>query len=141
MIARLPTISTASPSTSVANACQAARSPNSVCSAAASNADAAIELREAEDWSGGSTVTRVRGELLRLAIMAPLLDAVAGIERNTRASAVLCTLGGDATHVIVTIGAVGRRASMPDAVADVVRAGGVGWTGHSQDLSLAFPRA
>ena len=112
-----------------------------LCSASASSADAAVELREADDFPGGSTVTRVRGEVLRLALMAPLLDAVAGVDRSTRASAVQCTIGGSATHVLVTMGAHGRRTSVPESVADVLRAGGVSWTGQSQDLSLAFPRA
>ncbi|MDB4887585.1 MAG: hypothetical protein JWN79_3023 [Gemmatimonadetes bacterium] len=112
-----------------------------VCSASASNADAAVTMCEADGWLGGSTVTRVRGDLVRLALMAPLLDAVAGVDRSTRASAVQCTLGGDAAHVTVSIGALGRRSTMPETVADVLRAGGVSWTEQSQDLSLAFPRA
>jgi hypothetical protein len=112
-----------------------------VCSASSSNADAAVELREAEEGLGGSTVTRVRGDVVRLALIAPLLDAVAGTDRSARASVVQCTLGGDAGHVRVTIGASGRRTVMPAAVANCVRAGGVSWTEDSQDLSLAFPRA
>jgi signal transduction histidine kinase len=112
-----------------------------VCGAASSNADAAVELREADEGMGNSTITRVRGDVVRLAISAPLLDAVTGTDRNVRASAVQCTIGGDATHVRVTIGAPGRRTTMPAAVVDCVRAGGVSWTESSQDLSLAFPRA
>jgi hypothetical protein len=111
-----------------------------VCSASSSSADAAVTMH-ASDGAGDSTVTRVRGDVVRLALMAPLLDAVAGVDRSTRATVVRCTLGGDAGHVLVTIGAEGRRTTMPEAVADVLRAGGVGWTEHPQDLSLAFPRA
>jgi signal transduction histidine kinase len=120
-----------------------------VCSASSSSADAAVELREAADGVGAGTVTRVRGDVVRLALIAPLLEAVAGIDRSSRASAVQCTVGGTESHVLVTIGAPGRRSSMPGAVADAVRAGGVTWTegttarstDGSQDLSLAFPRA
>lgn len=112
-----------------------------VCSASSSNADAAVALREADEGMGNSTVTRVRGDLVRLAIMAPLLETVAGIDRTERASAVQCTIGGTPGHVVVTIGAAGRRTAMPELVADVLRAGGVSWTEHQQDLSLAFPRA
>lgn len=112
-----------------------------VCSASASSADAAVELTEDDGWRGGSTVTRVPGDVVRLALLAPLLDAVAGVDRSVRASAVRCTIGGDDGQVLVTIGAPGRRSGMPAAVADVVRAGGVSWTEGPQDLSLAFPRA
>lgn len=112
-----------------------------VCGAASSNADAAVELRESDEGMGNSTITRVRGDVVRLAISAPLLDAVAGTDRSARASAVLCTIGGDATNVRVTIGAPGRRTTMPAAVAECLRAGGVSWTDGTQDLSLAFPRA
>jgi signal transduction histidine kinase len=68
-----------------------------VCSASSSNADAAVELRESDAGLGGSTITRVRGDVVRLAISAPLLDAVAGTDRSARAAAVQCTIGGDAT--------------------------------------------
>jgi len=112
-----------------------------LCSASSSSADAAVELREAADAIGGSTVTRVRGDIVRLALVAPLLDAVVGVDRTSRASAVQCIIGGDAAHVLVTIGAPGRRSAMPEAVARAVRAGGVSWTEGPQDLSLAFPRA
>jgi signal transduction histidine kinase len=112
-----------------------------VCSASSSNADADVELREADEGIGPGAVTRVRGEVVRLALMAPLLEAVNGLDRTTRATAVQCTIGGTAAHVVVTIGAPGRRTSMPGSVAEVVRAGGVEWTEQAQDLSLAFPRA
>lgn len=112
-----------------------------VCGASSSNVDAGVELVEAPAAMETGTVTRVRGDVVRLALIAPLLEAVVGRDRTARASVVRCTLGGDAEHVLVTIGAEGRRSSMPEAVADVLRAGGVSWTENSQDLSLAFPRA
>ena len=112
-----------------------------VCSASSSGSDALVELRAADDGLGPSTVTRVRGDVVRLALIAPLLDAVVGVDRGNRASAVQCIIGGDAAHVLVTIGAPGRRSSMPEPVAAVVRAGGVSWTEGPHHLSLAFPRA
>jgi signal transduction histidine kinase len=111
-----------------------------VCGASSSNADARVDIREAEGGMPGDTTTTVRGEIVRLAIAAPLLEAVAGADRNNRASAVLCTIGGDDRSVLVTIGAEGRRTRMPGGVAEVARAAGVRWTEGPQDLSLAFPR-
>jgi signal transduction histidine kinase len=111
-----------------------------VCGASSSNADATVDVREADGGLLGSTTTRVRGEIVRLAIAAPLLDAVAGSDRHARATAVLCTIGGDEANVLVTIGADGRRMRMPDAVAELSRAAGVRWTEGPQHLSLAFPR-
>jgi hypothetical protein len=112
-----------------------------VCSASSSGADSLVELRESEVGMGSSTVTRVRGDVMRLALLAPLLDAVVGADRSSRAPAVQCTIGGDAGNVVVTIDAPGRRTTMPGPVVRAVRAGGVSWTEESQDLSLAFPRA
>ncbi len=110
-----------------------------LCGASASSADAAVELRV--DGAGGATVTRVRGDAVRLALAAPLLDAVAGSDRYNRASRVQVALDGDGQSVLVTIGAVGRRVAMPAAVAAAVRAAGVRWTETEQVLTLAFPRA
>ena len=112
-----------------------------LCSASSSNADAVVELREADSGMSGGTTTRVRGNVVRLALVAPLLDVVTGNAGMAPSSPVQCTIGGDAGHVLVTIGASGRRAAMPALVAEAVRAGGVSWTESSQDLSLAFPRA
>jgi hypothetical protein len=111
-----------------------------LCGASSSGADAAVDLRESDGGIIGDTRTRVRGDVVRLALAAPLLDVVAGTNSATRGSAVLCTLGGNEESIVVTIGAPGRRTRMPDAVAEVVRAGGVRWTDGSPDLSLGFPR-
>ena len=94
-------------------------------------------------------MTRVHGDAVRLALAAPLLDVVAGTDRLHRASPVRCTLSEVEGATIVTIGAAGRRAAMPEAVADAVRAAGVRWAEGElgdagaglNDLSLAFPRA
>jgi hypothetical protein len=113
-----------------------------LCGASSSNTDTAVELREADGGIIGTTTTRVRGDVVRLALTAPLLALVAGTDRTHRASSVLCTLGGNEASILVTIGAAGgeRRPSMPEAIAEVVRAAGVRWTEGAQDLSLAFPR-
>ena len=111
-----------------------------VCSASSSNADAAVEMREHEGALERGTVTRVTGGIVRLALAAPLLAAVTGTAHAGRASAVWCALDANEVDVMVTMGAAGRRTSMPESVADVVRGGGVRWT-ESQDLSLAFPLA
>ena len=117
-----------------------------LCGASSSSADAdvVVELGDVE-----STLTRVPGDAVRLALAAALLDVVTGSDRSNRASPVRCRLSEGEGATIVTIGATGRRAAMPEAVADAVRAAGVRWTeamredagAESNDLSLAFPRA
>jgi light-regulated signal transduction histidine kinase (bacteriophytochrome) len=118
-----------------------------VCGASASSADATVEVR---NQGVDATLTRVRGDAVRLAIAAPLLDAVTGSDRRHPASAVVCTITEHEDDIVVTLRAAKRRLVMPDAVADAVRAAGVRWAegegGREQDraaddLSLAFPRA
>ena len=115
-----------------------------LCGASASSADAPVEVR---DDGVESTLTRVRGDAVRLAIAAPLLDAVTGggSDRLHPPSAVVCTITEQEEDVVVSIHAAKRRVAMPDAIADVLRAAGVRWTEGQQDktgqdLSLAFPR-
>jgi hypothetical protein len=114
-----------------------------LCGASASSADAPVEVR---DDGVESPLTRVRGDAVRLAIAAPLLDAVTGSDRMHPASAVVCTITELEEEVVVSIHAATRRVAMPDAVAEVLRAAGVRWTEGQQgktgqDLSLVFPRA
>lgn len=115
-----------------------------VCGTSSSSADSAVEVRYGEI---DAAVTRVRGEAVRLALAAPLLDAVAGSNGTNAPAPVLCTLSGDGDSIVVTIRAEGRRIAMPDAVADAVRAAGVRWNegeqvgGRGEDFSLVFPRA
>jgi K+-sensing histidine kinase KdpD len=114
-----------------------------VCGAAASSADAPVEVR---DDGVEATLTRVRGDAVRLALAAPMLDAVMGSDRSHPASAVVCTITEQEDDVVVSIRAAKRRVAMPEAVADVLRAAGVRWTETQQgtteqDLSLVFPRA
>ena len=116
------------------------RRVTALCGASASSADAAVELRVGDVEPFGSTTTPVRGDAVRLAIAAPLLDAITGASHATQASTVTCTLGADEQSILVSIGAAGRRTLMPGTVATVVRAAGIRWTEGPQDLSLAFPR-
>ena len=110
-----------------------------ICGASSSASDAAVELVEVPQSL--STATSVRGELLRLALAAPLLDAVAGVAGRSRASVVRCTLDANDEAVLVTMRAEGRRVAMPELLIDAVRGGGIRWDDAGQDLSLAFPRA
>lgn len=117
-----------------------------VCGASSSSADAdvVVELVDVE-----SATTSVRGSAVRLALAAPLLELVRGANRMGRATTVRCEVRASAGGTVVTIGAAGRRAAMPESVADAVRAAGVRWSGGehgvagagTDDLSLEFPRA
>src|SRR4030081_1771425 len=60
-----------------------------LCGASSSSADAPIEVR---DDGVESTSTRVRADAVRLAIAAPMLEAVTGSDRMHPASAVVCTI-------------------------------------------------
>jgi len=109
-----------------------------ICGASASSTDAAVQL--VDGGVMGSAQTRVHGDVVRLALMAPLLDMVTGTDRARRLSEVTCTLAGNDDAVQVVIAAEGRRATIPNGVAHILRGAGVRWT-EGQDLSLAFPRA
>jgi hypothetical protein len=117
-----------------------------LCSASSSSADAEVlvELGNVE-----SALTTVRGDAVRLALTAPLLQLVPGDDRMPRRAPVRCRVSEGAGVTVVTIVAEGRRGTMPEAVADAVRAAGVRWSegeqakgaGRTGDLSLVFPRA
>jgi len=109
-----------------------------MCAASSSSADAQVSLvGEAET---GIALTRVPVDVLRLALMAPLLDVVTGVNRAPQLSPVTCTMDVDHEWVRVVISAGGRQGAMPEALADVLRGAGVRWT-EGENLSLAFPRA
>jgi signal transduction histidine kinase len=110
-----------------------------LCAASASSSDAAVDLQDGMDDS--SMATAVGGDVVRLALAAPVLAAVAGMDRASRASAVTCSIAADDRAVRVTIAAEGRTTRMPAEVARVVRDAGVVVDEETQDLSLAFPRA
>lgn len=110
-----------------------------LCAASSSSADAAVSM--IDDGSVGSAMTSVRGDVVRLALLATLLDVVGGTDRAKRASEVTCTIRGDDDAIQVVIATVDRRTVMPDAIAEVTRSAGVRWTEGARDLSLAFQRA
>lgn len=109
-----------------------------LCGASGSHADALVRVET--DGSAGSTITPVRGDVVCLAIAAPLLEFTTGTDRKQRASDVTCHLSGTDDAVVVVISAEGRRAGVPEYVAEAIRSAGVRVTEGSQDLSLAFPR-
>ena len=109
-----------------------------VCGASASSADAAVVL--VDEGLLDAAHTSVQGDVVRLALMAPLLDLVTGTTRGRRPSVVTCTITGTDAAVQVVIAAEGRRATMPHRLAHTLRGAGVRWT-EGDDLSLAFPRA
>lgn len=110
-----------------------------LCTASSSSSDASVSM--VDDGSVGSSTTRVRGDVVRLALLATLLDVVVSTDRTKRASEVTCTLGGDEDAIQVVIATSGRRTMLPESIAEVARSAGVRWTEGQQDLSLAFPRA
>ena len=109
-----------------------------ICSASTSSDDAAVRL--VEDASMGSTFSRVSPDVVRLALLAHLLDLVVSPARGTSLSEVTCTLATSDDGVHVRFAADGRTASTPDALADVMRSAGVRST-DGNDISLTFPRA
>ena len=110
-----------------------------LCSASAMSADAVVHV--VEDEQVRSTLTSVRGDALRLALTAPLLEIVTGSDRTRRATEVQCTVSGDEAMIHVIIAAAGRNVGMPVGVGDVAHAAGVRWAQDAQKLTLAFPRA
>ena len=95
-----------------------------------------------EDELSDDVTTALPGEVVRLALAAPLLDVVR--DNGQPASPVHCTMRVTQADVVVTIATDGRRATMPAEVAGVVRDAGVSWTDDEKDhgaLSLVFPRA
>jgi hypothetical protein len=111
-----------------------------VCSASSASGDAAVAVAQEPAASDEST-TQVAGDAVRLALGAPLLEAVAGRPGGGGAGVVRCVIGGTATDVVVTIAGAGHPLTMPAEVVAAVRAAGVRWTDGPEHLSLAFPRA
>ena len=109
-----------------------------LCTASTSADDAKVVV---ENGLIDDAITDLPGEVVRLALAAPMLEAVRG--GGQPASPVRCAMRVVAGEVLVTMAADGRRVTMPSAVADVVRGAGVRWTDGDRDsgaLSLAFPR-
>ncbi|MEO6528903.1 MAG: hypothetical protein ABIP93_19960 [Gemmatimonadaceae bacterium] len=108
-----------------------------LCGASSSAADSAVTVH---DNVSGDARTRVPGDAVRLALAAPLLDAVVGTTGGPRASAVVCELTGDGTSLVVRMCA-DRPIQLPSDVAETLRVAGVRWIEAPNDLSLVFPRA
>ena len=109
-----------------------------LCSASASaGGTISVEGDRVED-----TTTSVPGDVVRLALVAPLLETVSAGSDPT--PPVRCVLTVEQGVVRVTMHAAGRRMQMPASVAEAVRDAGVSWMNGEQEsgaLSLAFPRA
>ena len=106
-----------------------------VCGASNSSADARVTVGA---MSAGDARTSVTGDAVRLALVAPLLEAVAGRKGEVR-EAVVCELAGEADVLAVRLRA-DRPIIMPADAAEVLRAAGVRWTESANELSIVFPR-
>ena len=107
-----------------------------LCSASNASSDARVIVRET---LVGDAHTSVPSDAVRLALIAPLLDAVASRRGESR-EAVICELTGDGDALVVRLLA-DRPVPMPADAAEVLRAAGVRWTASAHDLSVVFPRA
>jgi hypothetical protein len=107
-----------------------------LCSASNAATDARVVVR---DVRGGDAHTRVPGDVVRLALVSPLLEAVAG-QRGEPRGHVECELASEADAIVVRLHA-GRPVPMPSEVAETLRAAGVTWSESADELSLVFPRA
>src|SRR5206468_4310979 len=95
-----------------------------LCGASSAAADSAVTVH---DTSVTDARTRVRGDAVRLAIAAPLLDAVVGVSGGPRATAVVCELSDDTDSLVVRLHA-DRPVQLPPDVGESLRVAGVRWT-------------
>ncbi len=107
-----------------------------LCSASTAATDARVSVR---DVGVDDAHTRVPGDVVRLALVSPLLEAVVGRRGEPRGN-IECELASEADAIIVRLHA-GRPVPMPPEVAEVLRAAGVTWSESADELSLVFPRA
>ena len=107
-----------------------------LCSASSTATDGRIVVRDA---SVGDARTRVPGDVVRLALVCPLLEAVVGARGEPRGR-VECELASEGETLVVRLHA-GRPVRMPPEVAEPLRAAGVTWSESADELSLVFPRA
>ena len=112
------------------------RRVGAVCGASNSSADARVVIRESFT---GDARTGVASDVVRLALVAPLLDAVVGRKGEAR-EPVVCELSGDTDTLAVRL-LSDRPMAMPADAAEVLRAAGVRWTESANELSVVFPRA
>jgi signal transduction histidine kinase len=108
-----------------------------ICGASNAAVDSGVTVRDDTD---GNSRTRVQGDVVRLALAAPLLVAVVGRKGEPRAADVACELTGKPDVLVVRMNA-DRPIRVPADVAETLRAAGIRWTEASHDLSLVFPRA
>lgn len=108
-----------------------------LCGASTSSDDAAVALTE--DAGLGSTYSPLPADVVRLTLLAHLLELVVSPARGTRLSEVKCTLSSSEAGVHVRLAADGRTIVTTDALADVMRGAGVRWT-DGNELSLTYPR-
>ncbi|MEO8561062.1 MAG: hypothetical protein ABI601_03240 [bacterium] len=108
-----------------------------LCGASSAAADSGVTVHDSLDTAAH---TRVPGDAVRLALAAPLLDAVEGMKGGPRAADVACELTGEPDALVVRMHA-DRPIRMPAEVAETLNAAGVRWTEASNELSLVFPRA
>jgi hypothetical protein len=108
-----------------------------LCGASSSSADSAVTVRDSDV---DDARTRVPGDAVRLALAAPLLEAVLGTRGGPRASDVVCELTEGPDALVVRLFA-DRPIQLPGDVTETLRAAGVRWTEAPNDLSLVFPRA
>ena len=109
-----------------------------ICSASTSSDDATVKL--VEDAGLGSSVSPVSSDVVRLTLLAHLLDLVVSPARGTALSEVTCVLSSGDDGVQVRFSAPGRRASTTEALAEIMRSAGIRWT-EGNELSLTYPRA
>ena len=109
-----------------------------LCGASTSSDDASVKL--VEDDGGGSRISPVPSDVVRLVLLSHLLDLVVSPARGTALSDVTCSLSAGDDGVHVRFAADGRRVSTTDALAEVMRGAGIRWT-EGNDFSLVFPRA
>jgi signal transduction histidine kinase len=107
-----------------------------LCSASNASSDARVTGREV---LVGDARPIVATAVVRLELIAPLLDAVASRRGESR-DAVVCELTGDGDALVVRLLA-DRPVPMPADAAEVLRAAGVRWKASAHDLSVVFPRA
>lgn len=108
----------------------------SLCSASSTATDARVVVR---DRHGGDARTSVVGDAVRLALAAPLLDAVVGA-RSALPDGLECELTGQSDSLVVRL-RTGRPVTIAPDVAEAIRLAGVRWTEDAAELSLFFPRA
>src|SRR6476659_354463 len=107
-----------------------------LCSASNAATDARVVVR---DVGVRDAYTRVPADVVRLALVSPLLEAVAG-QRSEPRGLVECELASEADTLVVRLHA-GRPVPMPPELAVPLRAAGVTWSESADERSLLFPRA